>query len=108
MLGTIHDPTNAVVTNVAVTLVNVRTGTSTQLVTDANGNYEFVNQRTGAYLVRAAAPGFQSAETQPFDLTVNARQRVDLTLVVGEATRNRSRWKAPRPLWRPTPARAAR
>src|SRR6202012_5620354 len=72
--------------NVTVTLVNERTGTSTQAVTDTNGNYEFVNQRLGAYRVRAAAAGFQTAETQPFDLTVNARQRVELTLVVGEAT----------------------
>ncbi len=86
VLGTIHDPSNAVVSKVAVTLVNVRTGTSGAATSDANGNYEFVNQRPGTYRVRASATGFQMSETQPFDLTVNARQRVDLTLAVGEAT----------------------
>ncbi len=86
VLGTVHDPSNALVAKAAVTLVNVRTGISrwkplrTQTVT------EFVNQRLGSYRVRVAHPGFQTAEAEPFDLAVNARQRVDLGLAVGQAS----------------------
>jgi hypothetical protein len=86
VLGTVHDPSKAVVYAAAVTLINVKTGVSVQTATDANGNYEFVNQRLGAYRVRVEMSGFQNAESEPFDLTVNARQRVDLTLQVGQAT----------------------
>jgi hypothetical protein len=86
VLGTVHDPSKAVVYAAAVTLVNVKTGVSVQTATDANGNYEFVNQRLGAYRVRVVMSGFQNAESEPFDLTVNARQRVDLTLQVGQAS----------------------
>ena len=64
----------------------MRTGISVEAVTDANGNYEFVNQRLGSYKIRVAQTGFQTTETEPFDLAVNARQRVDLTLQVGQAT----------------------
>ena len=50
------------------------------------GNYEFVNQHLGAYKVRAEAAGFQTAEASSFELTTNARQRVDLALKVGQAS----------------------
>ncbi len=86
VLGTIHDPSNAAIANATVTLVNTRAGVEVKAVTDNNGNYEFVNQRLGSYRVRVASPGFQTAETEAFDLTVNARQRVDVTLQVGQAT----------------------
>ena len=86
VLGTIHDPSNAVVSKAKVTLINVRTGISVDAMTDANGNYEFVNQRLGSYKIRVAQNGFQTSETEPFDLAVNARQRVDLTLAVGTAS----------------------
>jgi Carboxypeptidase regulatory-like domain/TonB dependent receptor/TonB-dependent Receptor Plug Domain len=86
VLGTIHDPSNALVSKATVTLVNVKTSISVDAVTDANGNYEFVNQRVGTYRIRVAHPGFQTAETEPFDLAVNARQRVEVALLVGQAS----------------------
>lgn len=85
VLGTIKDASGAVLSNADVTLVNDRTGVQVRTKTDGNGNYEFVNQRTGAYRVRATMQGFQTAEASPFDVVVNARQRVDLTLQVGTA-----------------------
>jgi len=85
VLGTVHDPSNAVVAHAAVTLVNEKTGVSAQTTADANGNYQFVSQRLGTYRVRVAMAGFQQAQTEPFELTVNARQRVDITLQVGQA-----------------------
>jgi hypothetical protein len=75
VLGTIHDPSRAVINAAAVTLLNVKTGVSVRTTIDANGNYEFVNQRLGTYRVQVAMSGFQNAESEPFDLTVNARRR---------------------------------
>ncbi len=83
VLGTIYDPSNAAVSGAAVTLINTRTGVAVKRLTDAAGNYEFVNQRLGAYRVRAEKDGFKIAETQTFDLSVDARQRVDLRLEIG-------------------------
>jgi hypothetical protein len=88
VVGTIHDPSGAVVVGCKVVLENVGTGVTVEARSDSNGSYEFVNQHLGAYRVRAESPGFQNMATETFQLTVNARQRVDLTLQVGQATQN--------------------
>lgn len=86
VLGTIYDSSSAAVSGASVTLVNVRSGVSARTTSDASGNYEFVNQRLGAYGVRVEMKGFKTAQTDGFDLSVNARQRVDLKLVIGEVS----------------------
>ena len=86
VLGTIRDASGAVVPNSKVTLENVNTGVAASTVANGNGNYEFVNQHLGLYKVKVEAPGFQTAEASPFELTTNARQRVDLSLQVGQAS----------------------
>lgn len=86
VLGTIHDPAKAVVSSASVTLIDATTAVSLQTKTDANGNYEFVNRHPGTYRVRVVASGFTAAETEPFDLVVDARQRVDVALQVGNAS----------------------
>ena len=88
VVGTIHDPSGAVVVGCKVVLENVGTGVTVETRSDSNGNYEFVNQHLGAYRVRAEMSGFQNMATETFQVTVNARQRVDLTLQVGQATQN--------------------
>ena len=87
VLGTIRDTSGAVIPRCKVTLENTSTGVSVSTLTDGLGNYEFVNQHLGAYKVRAEAAGFQTAEASSFELTTNARQRVDLALKVGQASR---------------------
>ena len=86
VLGTVKDATGAVVRGSRVTLQNVNTGVANVTQTNDIGNYEFLNVRVGAYRVRAEAPGFKAALAEEFTVTVNARQRVDLTLTVGETT----------------------
>ncbi|HEX3742754.1 MAG TPA: TonB-dependent receptor [Bryobacteraceae bacterium] len=83
VLGTITDPAGNAVSGASVTLSNVRTGTSFKAVSDNSGNFQFVSQRLGAYRVRAEKTGFKVAETSAFDLSVDARQRVDLKLEIG-------------------------
>ena len=84
VLGTVLDPHSAVVALARVSLQNLDTGVSQTTVTDASGTYQFLQARVGRYKVAAESPGFKRAETPEFRVEVGARQRVDLTLEVGE------------------------
>ena len=86
VLGTITDPTDAVIAGAKITLENMGTGVKQTTTTDGNGGYLFVNQRIGEYRVSAESQGFRLATSDAFTLTVNARQRVNLTLQVGDIT----------------------
>src|SRR3982751_4254917 len=83
VLGTVRDSSGAVVPGATVTLKNVATGIMATSVTDEHGDYQFFNARVGTYSVRAELQGFSVAEAENFAVTVNARQRVDLSLKVG-------------------------
>src|SRR5437899_6208469 len=86
VLGTVHDPSGAAMVGGKVTLENVKTGVS--IVSKANdaGNFEFINVSIGTYRVKAESSGFKTSVTDDFTVTVSARQRVDLTLSVGDIT----------------------
>lgn len=71
-----------------MTLENTRTGVRQVSQTDSGGNYIFLNQRIGEYRVIAEASGFKQTSSDPFTLTVNARQRVNLTLQVGDVSQS--------------------
>jgi hypothetical protein len=86
VLGSVFDSSGAVVTGAKVTLENTRTGVLASTVTNAAGNYEFFNVRLGSYRVKAESAGFKVAVAEEFTVAVGARQRVDLTLQVGEAS----------------------
>jgi Carboxypeptidase regulatory-like domain/TonB-dependent Receptor Plug Domain len=83
VLGSVHDSSGGVVPGATVTLKNIATGITATTVSDANGDYQFLNVRIGTYGVRAELQGFSIAEVEDVQVTVNARQRVDLTLKVG-------------------------
>src|SRR6266545_3519659 len=83
VLGTVKDSSGAVVPGATVTLKNTATGISASAVSDSDGNYQFLNVRVGTYNLRAELQGFSAAEAKDVAVTVNARQRVDLTLAVG-------------------------
>ncbi len=86
VLGTVHDPAGAVVSKATVTLINQDTAIQAKTTTDDSGNYLFSNVKVGRYTVTAEAPGFSKAVAQDIQVDVNARQRVDLALQVGEVT----------------------
>jgi len=86
VLGTVRDPSGAVILGAKVTLENVRTGITSVAQTNDAGNFDFINVSIGTYRVRAESRGFKTAVAEDFTVTVNARQRVDLTLAVGDAT----------------------
>ncbi len=86
VLGTVKDPSGAVVAGVTITLTNTETGISATQTTDARGNYEFFTVRIGTYLVTAEKTGFSMAMADNVKVGIGARQRVDLTMTVGQVT----------------------
>ena len=86
VLGTIRDANSAVLQGANVNLKNNATGISSVTTTDGNGDYQFVNIRIGTYQITVEANGFNKTVAQNIGLSVNARQRVDLTLQVATAT----------------------
>jgi hypothetical protein len=86
VVGTVRDSSGAVVPDAKVTLTNTQTGVTAERQSDANGNYEFFTVRIGTYVVTAEKAGFSVALTENVQVTVGARQRVDLTMAVGQLT----------------------
>ena len=86
VLGTVTDVNGAAVPRATVTLRNTATGVTVTATTDENGNFQIFNVRIGLYTVSAEAPGFARAIAENIQVTVNARQRVDLALKAGAVT----------------------
>ncbi|HEU0183734.1 MAG TPA: TonB-dependent receptor [Blastocatellia bacterium] len=86
VLGAVHDPNGAALSKATVTLKNVATGVTVTAQTDEDGNYQFFNVKIGAYQVTAEAQGFAKAVADNIQVTVSARQRIDLTLKAGAMT----------------------
>ncbi len=83
VLGYVRDSSGAVVPNASVTLVNQQTKAEVTVTTDAQGAYQFTDVKIGDYAVSASASGFTVSRTQPFQVQVNAKQRVDVSLRAG-------------------------
>jgi hypothetical protein len=86
VLGYVRDSSGAVVSAAAVSLVNQETKAEVKGQTNAQGAYEFTDVKIGQYQITAQANGFDTSTTQPFTVTVNARQRVDVALKIGSNT----------------------
>lgn len=82
VLGTVRDTNGAAVNGAAVVLRNKGTGITTSTTTDPNGDYQFVNVKIGDYQVTIEASGFTKTIADNINLTINARQRVEITLQV--------------------------
>lgn len=86
VLGTVTDATGAALPKATVTLRNVATGITVQAQTDESGNYQFFNVKIGTYTITAEAQGFSKAAAENVQVTVNARQRIDLAMKAGAVT----------------------
>ena len=83
VLGYVRDNSGAVVSNASVTLNNVATNISLIAHTDRDGKYEFDSVPIGDYRISSQASGFEGTRTAPFNLSTDARQRVDVELKPG-------------------------
>ncbi len=85
VVGTVTDPSAAVMPNVKITITNVQTGATRTLATNDDGQYVVPNVVIGQYNIKAEASGFKAQETQAVSLNVNDRKRVDFQMTVGAA-----------------------
>src|SRR3712207_4592191 len=86
ILGTVRDPKGAAIASAKVTAQTSATGITSSATTDASGDCIFPSLQIGDYRVTAEMQGFSTGVAETVNLTVNARQRVDLTLQVGSVS----------------------
>ncbi len=85
IVGTITDPSGAVVPNVKVSATSVETGLVTTAVTGDSGAYVMPELKIGHYDVKAEASGFKVAEQRGLVLQVGDRTRIDFQMQLGGA-----------------------
>lgn len=83
IVGTITDPTGAVIVGAKITVTNIATGVSNETVTDAVGFYQVLSLPLGTYRVSVENPGFKRVVSPDNVLHINEALKVDLTMQVG-------------------------
>jgi len=86
LVGSVTDPSGAVVPNADVTVTDSTQGQTRHDKTDNNGRYNLVNVIPGTYTVTIAASGFRTAEQTKVVITPNTVSRIDVHLEVGQAS----------------------
>ncbi len=81
--GTIKDSSGAVVDGVTMTLTNVATGVSRNSVSNAAGDYVFIDVLPATYTMKVTKTGFNTITQQQLTLSVNQTATFDFTLTVG-------------------------
>jgi hypothetical protein len=85
IVGTVTDPSGAVVPNVAINITNIDTGLSRTFPTNDAGQFVAPDLQIGHYDIKATAAGFKAAEQKSIVLTVGDRIRVDFQMQMGAA-----------------------
>jgi len=78
--GVVSDATGAVVPNATVTITEVGTNVSQTYKTDTSGEYILRALRPSTYIVKVAAPGFQTVEQKGVVLAVDQATTLNFTL----------------------------
>jgi Carboxypeptidase regulatory-like domain/TonB dependent receptor len=81
-VGTVHDPSRAVVPNCVITLTNMGTSAERSVETDKDGDYVLVNVEPGTYQIVMQAAGFQVLVAKDVELTARQTVRVDGSLTL--------------------------
>ncbi|PYT27863.1 MAG: TonB-dependent receptor [Acidobacteria bacterium] len=86
ILGTVSDPTGAIIGGATVTIANMDTGIAVKTSTDSTGNYVVTPLAIGRYSVTVEASGFKKSVRTDITVNVQDRVRVDVALEVGAVT----------------------
>src|SRR6476646_582876 len=86
ILGTVTDPSHAVVVGANVVITNVAQGWEQKGTTDNLGAYTFTHLPPGKYSVTITNPGFQTFTASNIDLVVDQRARIDASLQTGSVS----------------------
>ena len=86
ILGTVLDPSGAVIPSAVIAVENQNTGAQIRIVADETGNFIAPVLPVGLYRVSASAPGFKTLVRSDLRLQVSDRMRLDLTLETGQVS----------------------
>ncbi len=86
ILGTVLDPSGAVVPNATVVVQNLGTRASVSLTTDETGNFIASGLPVGGYQVTVSASGFKTRVFENVRLQVSDRVRLEAALETGQIT----------------------
>ncbi len=86
MVGSVNDASGSAVPQANVTLTNLGTAERKNSVTDASGNYQFVNLVPGQYKIEVEKPGFRRFARDPITVEVQSAVRIDVPMQVGDVS----------------------
>ena len=86
ILGTVTDPSGAVIAGVNVTVTNTATGISRTVTSDQTGSYKVLRLLPSTYTITAEMAGFKKVVLTGITLQVNQDARYDIRMEVGELT----------------------
>jgi hypothetical protein len=86
IIGTIKDPTGAIVQGATLTLVETATNQSQTTTTDAGGRFFFPSVAPGQYSLTIAAKGFRKTTVNQLTIEVSKTATVDQVLELGAAS----------------------
>src|SRR5205809_842851 len=82
--GAVQDSSNAIIANVHITCVNVKTGLKHEATSDERGFFQFNSLPPGIYMLTAEAAGFTTKVVKDYQLTVAETAALIITMNVGD------------------------
>ncbi len=86
IVGTVTDSNGAAVQGATVKVTKVDTGSTREVKSGDNGEYQAPSLEIGTYKITVTKQGFQTASQENVVLQTNDRLRIDLTLTPGDIT----------------------
>src|ERR1051326_2066480 len=78
IVGTVRDPSEALVAKAKIKVTNVKTGEVRDAETSDDGTFTVTNLEPGTYNVTVEAPGFQAVTFQALHVETNSRLPLDV------------------------------
>jgi hypothetical protein len=86
LVGTVTDPSGAIVPNAAVSVTNAATGLAREVLADDNGRFSLLNIPAGEYELKVTGTGFRPFAQRGITISINTVTRSDVKLEIGGVT----------------------
>jgi hypothetical protein len=86
VLGVVKDPGGLLVPGAKITLISLEEQSSRDTVSDGDGNFQFMNVKSGRYEITAQADGFAVFKLASIQLDARQTMRTDISLKVQSAS----------------------
>lgn len=86
ILGTVTDPSGAVVPHAKIVITNTGTHETHELTAGASGEYILTAMPSGHYSITVTASGFKTAKVKDVKLDAGSRLRQDFSMALGETS----------------------